>query len=47
MSNIPTIIIGNSIYQKCPKCAKWVKVNKLIFGSLHLCDSEQESDDEQ
>lgn len=36
------IIVGNGIYEICPKCKKLVKINKFIFGSLHYCDSDDE-----
>ena len=32
------IIVGNSIYMMCGKCFRAVKLNKFIFGALHICD---------
>lgn len=36
------IIAGNGIYMVCLWCGKLVKLNKFIFGSLHVCLSEEE-----
>lgn len=36
------IIAGNGIYEKCCDCGKLVKINKFLFGSLHLCLTEEE-----
>lgn len=38
-SNPDTFIIaGNKIYDRCKKCNKMVRINKFIFGGLHICD---------
>lgn len=31
------IIVGSKIYASCPYCKTLVRLNKPIFGSLHLC----------
>ena len=31
------IIHGSKIYVICTACGKYVQVNKMIFGSLHIC----------
>lgn len=36
------IIAGNKIYDKCLDCGKLVQINKFLFGSLHVCLSEEE-----
>lgn len=36
------IKIGKKLYGICDKCGKWVRINKLIFGGLHLCALEDE-----
>jgi hypothetical protein len=35
------IIAGNKMYQKCVYCNELVRINKPIFGSMHLCVSEE------
>lgn len=30
-------IKGRRIYIKCSRCGEFVWINKLIFGSLHVC----------
>lgn len=30
--------VGNSIYAVCKRCGSLVKLNKWLFGSLHICD---------
>lgn len=30
-------VVGNAIYAKCADCGGVVRVNKRVFGSLHLC----------
>jgi len=36
------IIVGNKIYERCPVCGKLVQINKFIFGSIHICLSDEE-----
>ena len=31
------IRLGNSLYVRCEECGSFVKLNKPIFGSLHIC----------
>lgn len=33
-----TLIIGSSIYKFCPNCKSLVKINKMLFGSAHICN---------
>lgn len=35
------IVAGSGIYVLCPDCEKLVKVNKWLFGSLHICAGEE------
>lgn len=35
-------IIGNGIYDVCSGCAKIIRVNKPIFGSVHFCTTDEE-----
>ena len=39
MNNLPDgfFIVGNKLMAKCEACGKIVRVDKLIFGSLHCC----------
>lgn len=30
------------IYDRCAKCGRLVKLNKFLFGDLHLCAGEEE-----
>ena len=41
------IIAGNNIYDTCGKCYKLVKINKTIFGSLHVCRERPELSNHQ
>jgi len=34
--------IGRSIYETCSVCGKQVQLNKWLFGSLHLCLTDEE-----
>lgn len=36
------IIAGSHLYENCADCGKLVRVNKPIFGSLHVCLSSEE-----
>lgn len=38
ISNKNIITAGNGLYSTCSKCGKIVKLNKFLFGSLHICD---------
>ena len=31
------ILIGNKLWERCPDCGKIVQLNKLFFGSMHIC----------
>ncbi len=35
-------VCGNSFYGICDDCGRFVKMNKLFFGSLHFCLTEEE-----
>lgn len=37
------LIVGASMYSTCDKCGTFVKINKFIFGSLHICVSEEKA----
>ncbi len=39
------IITNGKIYKWCRDCKKLVRLNKPIFGSLHLCVTEAESEE--
>ncbi len=32
-----SVVVGNAIYAICPNCRALVKINKWLFGSLHVC----------
>ena len=34
--------IGTKIYGVCPNCANIVRINKPVFGSLHVCTTDDE-----
>jgi len=34
--------IGNAIYDVCGTCGQIVRVNKFVFGSAHVCLSDEE-----
>lgn len=36
------IFAGSHIYERCSDCGSVVRINKPIFGSMHLCLSEEE-----
>ena len=36
------IIVGSRIYMVCPDCESLVCMNKWVFGSLHICLTEEE-----
>ena len=33
-----SIILGSKIYQVCSDCHQVVHINKLFWGSIHVCD---------
>lgn len=33
-------VVGNGIYATCPACGNLVRINKPVFGSMHLCSVE-------
>jgi len=35
------LAIGDSIYAVCGDCHEVIKVNKFLFGDLHLCDGKK------
>ena len=40
-------VIGKKMYGRCCYCDKIVQINKRLFGDLHLCLSEKESNERQ
>lgn len=36
------IVTHGKIYERCAACGKLVQINKLIFGSLHVCSERGE-----
>jgi len=36
------IVIDNKIYAQCEDCRKLVRLNKPLFGSMHVCLSDEE-----
>ncbi len=40
-------IVGNNIYDVCLGCGKIIKLNKRIFGSLHICNTKEERSEYQ
>jgi hypothetical protein len=36
------IWVGDKCYQVCPDCGSGVRLNKPVFGSMHLCAPESE-----
>lgn len=39
------LIAGEGIYDTCPRCGKLVKLNKFLFGDLHLCSLDETRDE--
>ena len=37
-----TFVVGNGLYMQCRYCEKIVRINKLFFGSMHICLTEEE-----
>lgn len=35
-------IIGGKMYDVCKNCGKIICLNKFLFGSLHICATEEE-----
>lgn len=44
MNNPPegTFVVGNKLMSQCRYCRKILRVDKPIFGSLHICLSDEE-----
>lgn len=42
--NLPigTFIVGNKLMAVCRDCEKVIRVDKPIFGSLHICLTQEE-----
>ncbi len=42
--NLPpgTFVVGNKLMSRCHDCGKLVQLNKTLFGSLHICLTEEE-----
>lgn len=36
------IFAGKQIWEVCADCNQWVRLNKPLFGSLHICLTEDE-----
>lgn len=36
------LIVGGKIYGVCADCERFLQVNKFLFGSMHICLSEEE-----
>lgn len=34
--------LGGKVYGACPNCGKIVRMDKPIFGSFHICTTEEE-----
>jgi hypothetical protein len=49
MKNLPpgAFIVGSKIYCRCEECGSLVRINKPIFGDLHLCLTEEEKKEKQ
>lgn len=37
-----TFVVGNALYGRCEMCAKIVRINKWLFGSFHICLTDEE-----
>lgn len=37
-----TVISGGKALGQCPRCNKWVQLNKSVLGSLHFCVTDCE-----
>ncbi len=35
------IVVGKKIYERCGFCGQLVQMNKLLFGSLHICPERE------
>lgn len=35
-------IVGNKIYEICNGCGDMICLNKKIFGSMHICTTQEE-----
>ena len=38
------VFVGRGVYGRCNRCGCLVKVNKILFGSLHLCTNNPTRD---
>lgn len=36
------ITLGTKIYDRCSDCGKVIQLNKFMFGSFHICLTEEE-----
>ena len=36
------IQVGNKLIERCVDCGKLVRVNKWLFGSMHICITDLE-----
>lgn len=41
------VVIANAVYCLCFKCRCVIKVNKWLFGSLHVCIKQEEKKDKR
>ena len=37
-----TVALGNTVYGRCVDCEEVIQVNKFLFGSLHICLTDEE-----
>ncbi len=49
IKNLPsgTFVVGNKLMGRCVDCGKLVQINKTIFGSLHLCLTNEEIEEKK
>lgn len=38
------LVVGGKIYSTCDDCGKLVRVNKPLFGSLHVCIEDEDEE---
>jgi hypothetical protein len=38
------IQIGHKLYERCQYCEQVIRINKPLFGSLHICLTQAEID---
>jgi len=41
-TRLNVVIAGSCICATCPDCGKFIRLNKPILGSLHVCIGEEE-----